>query len=276
MPRETKKSPVFLPNCADIRTALDTASIPTKTEERQKSPSDEKWIEAPSDKADLNKLARWLYRHDGEWFADALWLRYTKIAKVVYSHYHYRLLSSGKTARRERIPEVEEPPMPYDILPAIPPCDGLDPFSALPHDLRFEILSYLLLPNIRMRLGSPEVIGHALNSMALVSRSWRDQVEAFCDHALLAWRQAVRKSDSSGFFAFHYKPDLWVEWRALKTYTSCARMEYVFRTRTCCAFCGTNEGYLMWSTTLGMMWCSPCRKDELGIMNDDDGYGYDM
>ena len=247
-------------------------SMPIKTEEQPDLRNIEEqqprllnngpWEDLPGDKADLNKLVHWLHRHDGEWLADALWLRYTKVAKVVYSNRAYIMthldrVNEGLIKDTKYFPE-EEPPIPYNILPAMQPCDEIDRLSALPHDLRVEILSYLLRPNFKMRLGEAEIVDHPLNRVALVSRSWRDQVDAFCGHELLVWKQRVRRCEMAMFPTQHDEIDSWIEWRALKSYTSCARMEYVFRTRTCCALCGGNKDYVSLSTSLGMMWCRQC------------------
>lgn len=245
--------------------AYVSACMPTNTGNTPRLPSQKPRPDLPSDKAELNKLVRWFYRHDGGWLADALWLRYTKIAKVVYSDDCYRLTPSDRVWKlglyEDFIKQTsDQPPMPYNILPEIQPRDGLDRLSGLSEELRFEILSYLLLPNIRVQLGCLDVADHPLNSVASVSKAWRDQVDAFCSHALLVWKQRVKRSPN---YADHGEPDLWVEWRALKCYTSCARMEYVFRTRTCCVLCGTNREHLTVSTDLGMMWCSLCRKHAL-------------
>jgi hypothetical protein len=260
-----------------------TASMPKsiKAEEQPFLPNSEKqphllWQNLPSDKADLNKLVLWLDRHDGEWLGDALWLRYVKIAKVVYSNRSFLMenqhrASKGVVEDTKFYPEEEEdPPIPYNILPAMQPCDEIDHLGALPHDVRVEILSYLLLPNFKTRMGDPEMVDHTLNSVALVSRSWRDQVDVFCGHALLIWKQRVRRSEASEFLALQDEPDSWVEWRALKSYTSCACMEYVFRTRTCCVLCGTNQKCLEFSASLGMMWCAQCRDPEWNLQGSDD------
>jgi hypothetical protein len=263
----------------DPTNASTPMPMPIKAEEQPCLPNIEKrprlsWQDLPSDKADLNKLVLWLDRHDGEWLGDALWLRYAKAAKVVYSNCSLLIKDQNRTSKgvikdTNFYPE-EEPPIPYNILPAMQPCDGIDRLSALPHDVRVEILSYLLLPNFQMRMGDPEMVEHTLNSVALVLRAWRDQVDAFCGHALLVWKQRVRRSEASMFWALHDEPDSWVEWRALESYTSCARMEYVFRTRTCCVLCGTTQKCLELSASLGMMWCAQCRDPELNLQDSDD------
>jgi hypothetical protein len=232
------------------------------------------WEDLPGDKADLNKLIHWLHRHDGEWMADALWLRYTKAAKVVYSDRSHLVTHRDRVAERviketKYFPE-DTPPIPYNILPVMQPCDEIDRLSTLPHDLRLEILSYLLLPNFRIRLGVAEIVDHPLNSVALVSRSWRDQVDAICGHELLVWKKKVRRSEMAMFLARHGDIDSWVGWRALKSYTSCARMEYVFRARTCCVLRGSNKDYVSLSTSLGMMWCRQCEHEEVNPENPDD------
>jgi hypothetical protein len=194
-----------------------TASMPKsiKAEEQPFLPDSEKqphllWQNLPSDKADLNKLVLWLDRHDGKWLGNALWLRYVKIAKVVYSNRSFLMenqhrASKGVVEDTKFYPEEEE-----------------------------------------------------------------DQVDAFCGHALLVWKQRVRRSEASEFLALQDEPDSWVEWRALKSYTSCARMEYVFRTRTCCVLCGTNQKCLEFSASLGMMWCAQCRDPEWNLQGSDD------
>ena len=260
-----------------------TAGMPIKSEEqpflhniekRPHLPNVEAWQDLPSEKAELNKLVLWLNSHDGEWLADALWLRYAKVAKVIYSNYSFlmeqqRQVSKGQIRGTECLPE-EDPPMPYNILPAMQLCEGIDRLSALPHDLRVEILSYLLLPNLKMRCRCWEIADNTLKSLALVSRSWRDQVDAFCGHALLAWKQKVARGEAWKYHFDHGEPDSWVEWRALKSYTSCARMEYVFRTRTCCVLCGGNGSCLVLSTDLAMIWCAQCRSQELNLQDSDD------
>jgi hypothetical protein len=237
--------------------------IPPKIERLQRLLNNGPWKGLPSGKEDLNKLIHWLDRHDGEWLADALWLRYTKVAKVVYSDRSFLIthrdrVSTGVIKETKCFPK-ENPPMPYNILPIMQSHDEVDRLSGLPHDIRVEILSYLLLPNINMRLGCPEIVDHPLNSVALVSRSWRDQVDAFYGHALLVWKQRVRKGSAAEYFANFDELDSWVEWWALKSYTSCARMEYVFRSRTCCALCGTDRECLVLSDRLEMMWCGDCQ-----------------
>jgi hypothetical protein len=265
MPIETEEMP-------------DLRRIEEKLEEQQpRQPrllNNGPWEDLPGDKADLNKLIHWLHRHDGEWLANALWLRYTKVAKVVYSNRSYVMthrdrVNEGLIKDTKYFPE-EEPPIPYNILPAMQPCDKVDRLSALPHDLRVEILSYLLRPNFKMRLGEAEIVDHPLNRVVLVSRSWRDQVDAFCGHELLVWKQRVRRCEMAMFLARHDEIDSWVEWRALTSYTSCARMEYVFRTRTCCALCGGNKDYVSFSTGLGMMWCRQCEHHEVNPYDPDD------
>ena len=96
-----------------------TAGMTTKTEEQPSLPKIEKrphlpnveaWQDLPSEKAELNKLVLWLNSHDGEWLADALWLRYAKVAKVIYSNYSFlmeqqRQVSKGQIRGTERLPE---------------------------------------------------------------------------------------------------------------------------------------------------------------------------
>lgn len=109
--------------------------------------------------------------------------------------------------------------MPCDILPSTPPSSGNDHLSALPHDLCVEILSYLMLPGIRNDFIDLEFEeeGSYLKQLALVSKTWRVQVEAFRSHKLLVWKQRVEDN-------IDRKRGWWVEWRQLPTFTSCARM----------------------------------------------------
>lgn len=54
------------------------------------------------------------------------------------------------------------------MLPPAPPGDGSDRLSALPHDIRFEILSYLMLPSIKKDIYRFEdIAGNSLNKLAL-------------------------------------------------------------------------------------------------------------
>jgi hypothetical protein len=67
--------------------------------------------------------------------------------------------------------------LPCAILPMIQASDknDIDSLSALPHDIRVEILSYLLLPERHRDMqGVLMFSGHPLNRLALVSRAWRD------------------------------------------------------------------------------------------------------
>jgi hypothetical protein len=177
----------------DSTTNTEEQSFPRNIEQRPHSPNNAQWQDLPGDKSELNKLVHWLYHDDEERLADALWLRYTKVAKVVYRNsalfrkHRYRV-SKGVFVDTSCYPEGQ-PPIPYNILPAVHPFDGIDRLSALPHDIRLDILSHLLPPNVKKRFGRPEVIDHTLNNMALVSKSWRDQVDAFCGHELLVWNR---------------------------------------------------------------------------------------
>ena len=96
-----------------------TAGMPIKSEEqpflhniekRPHLPNVEAWQDLPSEKAELNKLVLWLNSHDGEWLADALWLRYAKVATVIYSNRSFLMkqqhqVSKGQIRGTERLPE---------------------------------------------------------------------------------------------------------------------------------------------------------------------------
>jgi hypothetical protein len=96
-----------------------TAGMPTKTEEQPFLPKIEKrphlpdveaWQDLPSEKAELNKLNLWLNSHDGERLADALWVRYAKVATVIYSNRSFLMkqqhqVSKGQIRGTERLPE---------------------------------------------------------------------------------------------------------------------------------------------------------------------------
>jgi len=150
----------------------------------------------PSDKADLEKLVRWFYRRDAEWMADALWLRYTKVARSMYRNKgRYRFGFQGRIWKNGMLAlkSPDQPPMSYNILPTTQPFDVVDRLSALSEDIRLEVLSCLMFPDVL----SPQIGRHPLNSVALVSRAWRAQVDAFCSHALLVWKQRVKKPERS-------------------------------------------------------------------------------
>lgn len=234
-----------------------------------------------TDIEELKKLNRWIYAYDRQWLADALWLRYVKIAPAIYSRHPYGVHASVKLSeeamgklpfsdggRNGRETGLPSPPIPFTVLPELPPVDGRDRLSSLNHDLRFEILSYLFRPGERdARPERPELVsswnlpgcdhralllsagrqaetrnlgigGRDLNRMALVSRCWRGHVEAFCGHALLVWKQKVE--------ARHFDAQVrdwvegWKEWEELETFTTCARMEFVWRARKYCALRGRN------------------------------------
>jgi hypothetical protein len=208
----------------------------------------------PQDKPDLNTLVDWFYTHDADWMADALWLRYLKIAKQVY---HYDDMDEEWSEYGKEGNKNKQAPLPRAILPEMRASGkgDVDRLGALPHDIRVEILSYLLLPDRHADMHGPLMFnGHPLNKLALVSRAWRDQVDGFCGHSLLVWKQLVEGRDKS----FNTYDPAWVAWRKLVTYTPNARMEYMVRLKKYCAFCGAKTK--MSSTRLpGLLCCQVCR-----------------
>lgn len=103
-------------------------------------------------------------------------------------------------------------PFAVDILLEISSHDETDRFSALPHDILVEVLGHLRLPDVRKdRHGNSVAAGHPLCSLALVSKGWRDQVEAFCNHSLLVWKHEAETRRASG------DGSNWVGWRKLAT-----------------------------------------------------------
>lgn len=73
-------------------------------------------------------------------------------------------------------------------------------------------------------------ISDTLNKLALVSREWYGEVEAYCSHTLLVWKQKVEDESVE-----RWQGSCWVEWSNLVTFTSSARMELVVRNRNYCA-----------------------------------------
>lgn len=181
----------------------------------------------------IDGLVHWLSVEHPEWLQDALWLRYTQLKKK-YQRGPKQLMHPPPTTRAIPPPASSR----VLILPSIPPADCTDLLSTLPHDLRLEIFSFLFAPYVdKSEAGVPFAKyiperlywTHAYNQLALVNRTWRDQVEAFCSHQLLVLKQAVSVVDDY---------EVWEPWRGLRTYTSCARMELVVRLMDYCAFCG--------------------------------------
>jgi hypothetical protein len=217
----------------------------------------------PNDQTDLNKLVQWFHEHDPDWMADALWLRYLRIGRQIYQLKHSDLEWEIREAQFDQLLSTKKrkvesrPPFAFEILPEIPPRDGIDRLSALPHDIRVEVLSHLRLPDVRIDIyGNSVVAGHALSSLALVSKGWRDQVEAFCDHSLLVWKHEAEARLESG------ESSKWVGWRKLATYTANARMEYVFRTRKYCGVCLQPPRQLWVSMKWpGFLCCDECNSD---------------
>lgn len=235
------------------------------------------WPNLPEEKTNESKLLRWMLEHDEEWLLDACWLRYLKVSKIVYGR-ETAWENEALWAEREEAAAAQKGsrtiqthlPMPNTILPpsSSSSSKGRDHLSALPHDVRYEILSYLLLPDFE---GNDDDFleeishcasnfgdvrshqrgtfgGHNLNRLALASRTWRDQVEAFCSHQLIVYKQMVAaRCEGEG---------RWVEWRKLGTYTTCARMEFVVRAMGYCAFCGVEAKKRSSRSWPGLVCCS--------------------
>lgn len=225
-------------------------------------------LDLPKDNTELDRLVQWFKERDADWLADALWLRYLKIVKRVYHTDDSEVAWELRAAHASKLPFAKIPtnglPLPCNILPKSPPADGIDHLSALPHDVRVSILSHLLLPEIREDIyGITEIAGHALNALALTSKGDRDEVEAFCSHSLLVWKHKAEQR--RGYFSPGVDSP-WVEWRKLPTYTANARMEYVFRSRTYCQFCGRRgEKWLRWwPGVLCCIFCEGVAFEELG------------
>jgi hypothetical protein len=216
----------------------------------------------PNDQTDLDILVQWFREHDPDWMADALWLRYLKISKQIYLPIHSDLIWKAREAEfdqplmiKNRKVESPPPPFAFGILLGIPPLNGIDRLSALPHDVRLEVLSHLRLPDVRIDIyGNSVTAAHPLSNLALVSRGWRDQLEAFCNHSLLVWGHGAEARLECG------DASNWVAWRELATYTADARMEWVFRTRKYCGVCGQPVKQLWlsrkWS---GLLCCNECK-----------------
>jgi hypothetical protein len=210
-----------------------------------------------NDKHDLSTLVDWFYAHDADWMVDALWLRYLKIAKQVYHsdemalEWSFERLHYGKEGSKNK-----QVPLPCAILPETraPDKGDVDRPGALPHDIRVEILSYLFLPERQPDMyGCLMFSGHPLNKLALVSEASRDQVDGFCGHSLLVWKQLVEGRDKS----FNTYDPAWVEWRKLVTYTPNARMEYMVRLKKYCGFCGARTKMLSMRWP-GLLCCQIC------------------
>jgi len=214
----------------------------------------------PHGQTDLDKLVQWLHEHDPDWMSDALWLRYVKLSSQVYhTQDECGFAWEVREAHFDQLPfatkALQNSPFPFAILPEVPPSHEVDRLSALPHDIRVKILSYLLLPEVRdgIYCGSKVVAAHPLNRLALASKAWRVQVEAFCSHSLLVWRHEAEARCEGGDVSE------WVEWRDLATYTANARMEYVFKLRKYCGVCGRPTTQFARSGWL--LCCEDCEYD---------------
>lgn len=217
----------------------------------------------PNDQTDLDELVQWFREHDPDWMADALWLRYLKIGKEVYQPNQSDLVWEVREAHYDSLPHFEKnaqdhPLFTLEILLGLPPHDGIDRLSALPRGIRVEILSQLGLPDVRIdKCGNIVTAGHALSKLALVSKGWRYQVEAFCGHSLLVWKHAAEAQRESG------DASKWVGWRVLVTYRANARMEYVFRRRKYCGVRARPTAELRLSSEWpGMLLCDVCEADD--------------
>jgi len=238
-------------------------SSPYKTNYRKMSTDWWYTSNLPNDQTDLDNLVQWFREHDTDWMADALWLRYLKIGRQVYHPNQSDLAWEFREAHFNSLPYVKKkprkpPPFTLEILPGIPPHDGIDRLSALPRDIRVEILSHLGLPDVRIdKCGNIVTAGHALSNLVLVSKGWRDQVEAFCGHSLLVWKHAAEAQRVNG------DASKWVGWRELATYTANARMEYVFRMRKYCSVCARLTTELRLSSERpGRLICAVCQVDD--------------
>lgn len=214
----------------------------------------------PNDHADLDKLVKWFREHDPAWMADALWLRYLKIGKQVYEP---DIALQSRETQLDQLPSIDRevqnsPPLACNILPDNPQCAKPDHLSALPHDIRVEILSHLRLPDLRIDiLGKCDVAGHPISSLGLVSKSWRNQVETFCSHLLLVWKHEVDARRRC------CEPSGWVGKRKLATYTANARMEYMLRMKNYCGVCGKLLRTLP-SLSGGRLCCFDCKHGSRG------------
>lgn len=242
----------------------------------------------PEWQEDAAQLVHWLYEHDKGWLMDACWLRYQKLSSVVYSrrwrgcrHWSEEVKSqSERYAAAQKEPRVSDLPFADAILPPPSPSASpkqIDRLSALPYDIRVEILSYLLLPDCRIEPGSDNDFqvrfgGHNLNRLALVSRFWRDQVEAFCSHFLLVWKQIVAEEYTWGGSLVDWDP--WKDRKRLHTYTSCARMEYVHRALTYCAYCGREVKICSSRIWVGLVSCGYCCKVERSHLEESERSSY--
>lgn len=129
--------------------------MPTSPNPRQKVQT------APRPKSDLDlarlgTLAEWFLINDPEWLSDALSLHLETIMRQEQTA--HKQLEGNMYARRQNA-EAEQDRMrntslPFRlrsqviVLPEIPASDNQDYLSALPTDLRLEILSYLFKPHV--------------------------------------------------------------------------------------------------------------------------------
>lgn len=241
-------------------------------------PTFDGWPNLPKDSNDLNTLLQWIFRNEAEWLFDALWLRYTKVAKRRCSgdsSYDDAEAWAQRDADFGNLPFAKQKrqkiPISCDVLPPLaplppptsaPPSEGFDPFRTLPHDLRLEVLSYLVLPDVEVMFGRGRGLAtNTLSDLALVSREWCYQVEAFCSHALLVWKQKMATDTAYWDDGLGWRDAYWVEWRRLVTFTSSARMELVVRIRNYCASRGKPTVQLS-TSRLGTMWCGECPESE--------------
>jgi hypothetical protein len=219
---------------------------------------------------DLPRLMKWLYVVDRGFLGDALWLRYEGLKRQArHSHLILQKYACGLDETSCKV-RCEQPPH-ILISSKAPPCGTKDYLTILPPDLRLAILEFLLKPlplpprpKIMLDLEECEEMGyeedtsyhyafprprpsHPLNQLAATSKTWRDQVEGFCDHQLLVLKQQVVLG----------RQDNWVPWRQLRVYTTCARMELVVRLSECCAFCGM-ETVSQSEKWPGLTVCGPC------------------
>ena len=215
---------------------------------------------------DLPRLIKWLYAIDREFLGDALWLRYDRLKWQARHTYKILQRPHDGTPAFPKPSAVHTEPSPHVlVLSEALKCDVRDHLTALPYDVRVNILEFLLKPLPALPPDQTEDESeddysdwkdyilprrrppHPLNQLAGTSKVWRDLVEAFCGHQLLVLKQQIALG----------RQDAWVPWRELRTYTSCARMELVVRLSDCCAFCGM-ETILQSEKWPGLTCCGPC------------------
>ena len=100
-----------------------------------------------------------------------------------------------------------------------------DRLSALPNEIIYQLLSYLLIP-ARKGASSFGCEPHPFNQLALISHFWEAQIDYFCRRQLKIMQLDAKE---------------WVEHRHLLVFASNVRMELIFRLREYCVFCGKQQ-----------------------------------